>query len=132
VNGSARELESGRLAGVDSAVPAEVPLSLFLTEATEGHLAFGAGTLVQVRLAAWLGLSGQPPVRPERFSHIGTRFIRVVLTNSGKHRGCCGTPLWVEHPTGEQRGCRAWKGQRPPGGSRVYVAVARPCASADR
>jgi hypothetical protein len=37
----AKELKSGRLARVVSAVPAEVPLGLLLTEATEGHLAFG-------------------------------------------------------------------------------------------
>jgi hypothetical protein len=100
----ARELESGRLTGGDSASPpAELPLCLLLTEATEGHLAFGAGTLVEDRPGFRIELSAQRPVRPERFSHIGTRFVGVVLTNSGIRRGRCGTPVWVEHPTGEQR-----------------------------
>jgi hypothetical protein len=53
----ARELENGRLACVDNAVPAEGPLCLLLTEATEGQFAFGAGVLAGDRLAARIGSS---------------------------------------------------------------------------
>jgi hypothetical protein len=99
----ARALESERLTCVDSAVPAEVALCLLLTEATEGHPAFGAGMPVEVRLAARIGPTAQRPVPPECSSHVGTRAFGVVHTKSGARMGCCRTSLWVEHPTVEQR-----------------------------
>jgi hypothetical protein len=75
----------------------------FMTNATEGHFAFGAGMLLEDPLADRIGLSAQRPVPPERFSHIGTRSVGGVLTNSGTCRGCCRQQFWVEHATGELR-----------------------------
>jgi hypothetical protein len=72
---------------------------LLLTEVTEGHLAFAAGMPVEDRLVTGIDSTAQRLVPPERFSHIGTRFVDAVFTNSGIRRGCR-TPLSVENPTG--------------------------------
>jgi hypothetical protein len=126
----ARELESGRLACVDSAVPAEVSLCLLLTEATEGHLAFGSRMPVEDRLAARLGSTTERPVPPARFSRVGTRSVGVVHTNSGTRSAAAGRRFGSSTRRASSA-CSAWKGQRPPGGSRVCVAVVKPCGSTD-